>query len=119
MIARIAQWTLDVDDVPRMVRFWSAALGYQRTETGEDGSVHLYPPADAGPDAVRVWLQATHEPKQGKNRGHPDLVADGDPEAEADRLVALGARRIDIVQPADAGFIVLADPEGNEFCVLR
>ncbi|MGW3789477.1 VOC family protein [Micromonospora chokoriensis] len=54
----------------------------------------------------------------GKNRLHLDLVADTDPRAEVRRLVDLGARRIDVGQTGAEGFTVLADPEGNEFCVL-
>jgi len=119
MVSRIAQWTLDVQDADRMARFWSEALGY-RVVPDEDGpSVHLLPPEGAGPLAPTVWLQACAGPKAGKNRDHPDLVSQDDPDAEADRLVRLGAKRVDVGQPDDASFIVLADPEGNEFCVLR
>ena len=60
------------------------------------------------------------EPKTGKNRDHPDLVAaDGAVEAEVARLLALGANRADVGQKGDEGFTVLADPEGNEFCLLH
>jgi hypothetical protein len=119
MTARIAQWTLDVHDAELMAHFWSAALGY-RIEQTTSGSPHLYPPDDARPGELTVWLQASAGPKRDKNRNHPDLVAlDGDVEAEVDRLVALGARRVDVGQSGDEGFVVLADPEGNEFCVLR
>ena len=122
MVSRIAQWTLDVQDVEVMARFWSAALGYRVVPDARGRSVHLHPPEDADPAdprALTVWLQACAGPKTGKNRNHPDLACQGDAEAETDRLVALGAKRIDIGQPDDAGFIVLADPEGNEFCILR
>jgi predicted enzyme related to lactoylglutathione lyase len=119
VVSRIAQWTLDVQDVEVMARFWSAALGYRMVPDEGSESVHLHPPAEAGPRAPTVWLQACAGPKTGKNRNHPDLACQGDAEAEADRLVALGAKRIDVGQPDDAGFIVLADPEGNEFCILR
>jgi predicted enzyme related to lactoylglutathione lyase len=119
MVSRIAQWTLDVQDVEVMARFWSAALGYRVVPDDKGRSVHLHPPEGADPRAPTVWLQACAGPKTGKNRNHPDLACQGDAEAEADRLVALGAERIDIGQPGDAGFIVLADPEGNEFCILR
>jgi hypothetical protein len=116
MVGRIRQWTLDVRDVALMARFWAAALGYR---IGDDGQ-HLWPPADAGPHAVSVWLQPVDEPTPGKNRGHPDLVpTDGDADAEVARLLALGARHADVGQGADEGFVVLADPEDNEFCVLR
>ena len=119
MTAYIAQWTLDVHDVDTMARFWSAALGY-RVERGEDGNTKLYPPDDAAPEALTVWLQTSAGPKRDKNRNHPDLRPhDGDSEAEVDRLVGLGARHVDIGQSGDESFVVLADPEGNEFCVLR
>jgi hypothetical protein len=115
MVSRFAQWTLDVVDVGRQAAFWSAALGY-RIERGEDGDVHLCPP-DGG---LTVWLQPTTEPKTGKNRDHPDLaVDDGDVEAEVRRLLDLGATRADVGQKGDEGFTVLADPEGNEFCLLH
>ena len=119
MVSRIAQWTLDVQDVDVMARFWSEALGYRAVRDDDGRSIHLHPPEGAGRLALTVWLQASAGPKVGKNRDHPDLACQGGGEAEADRLVALGATRIDVGQPADAGFIVLADPEGNEFCVLR
>ena len=67
-----------------------------------------------------MWLQNTGEPKVGKNRDHPDLrPVDGDVDAEVERLVELGARHVDVGQTGREGFVVLADPEGNEFCVLR
>ncbi len=116
MASRLDQWTLDVRDVASMARFWAAVLGYR---VGDDGQ-HLWPPPEAGPHAPSVWLQPVDEPTPGKNRGHPDLVpADGDVDAEVARLLALGARQVDVGQSGDEGFVVLADPEGNEFCVLR
>jgi len=118
MTSRISQWTLDVQDVDVMARFWSAALGY-RIEAGDDGSAKLYPPRDAGPEALSVWLQAGSGPKYGKNRNHPDLTTSGDVDAEVQRLIALGARRVDVGQRDEDPFVVLVDPEGNEFCLLR
>ena len=115
MTSRFAQWTLDVHDVRRQAEFWSAALGY-RIEYGDDGDAHLWPP-DGG---LSVWLQPTGAPKTTKNRNHPDLVAPGgDVDAEVRRLLALGARHADVGQQGDEGFTVLADPEGNEFCLLH
>jgi hypothetical protein len=113
---RIAQLTLDVQDIGVMTAFWSAALGY-RVDAGDDGNAKLLPPQDAPPGTQHVWLQASAGPKAGKNRVHPDLVAD-DPQAEAERLISLGARHADVGQKGDEPYIVLADPEGNEFCVL-
>jgi catechol 2,3-dioxygenase-like lactoylglutathione lyase family enzyme len=115
MTARLAQWTLDVHDVERMLAFWSAALGYEI-----DGD-HLRPPPDAEPGAPTVWLQRTVASKSGKMRGHVDLyvVGEGSVDREVTRLIALGARRMDVGQTGEEGFEVLADPEGNEFCVLH
>lgn len=121
MTLRIAQWTLDVHDAPLMAAFWSEALGY-RVDPDHDGGIKLYPPDDAGPDVLTLWLQVVgpDERKAGKNRNHLDLrPGDGDVEAEVTRLLALGARRVDVGQPDRAPFVVLADPEGNELCVLR
>jgi len=119
MTARFAQWTLDVHDVELMEQFWSQALGF-RVERGDDGNAKLLPADDAAPDVPTVWLQASADPKRDKNRNHPDLVpSDGDVDAQVDRLIALGARHVDVGQTADDPFVVLADPEGNEFCVLR
>jgi len=75
----------------------------------------------AAPD--RSWptidVLAVPEGKVTKNRLHLDLRADGVSTAEElDRLLSLGARRVDVGQPPDASWVVLADPEGNEFCLL-
>lgn len=119
MTVRFAQWTLDVQDVALMAGFWSKALNFE-VRHGDDGSATLYPPADAPPDVPTLWLQNTGEPKQGKNRDHPDLrPVDGDVDREVDRLINLGARHVDVGQTGQEAFVVLADPEDNEFCVLR
>ncbi|HET7304367.1 MAG TPA: VOC family protein [Segeticoccus sp.] len=119
MSSTIAQWTLDVHDVAAMARFWSEVLGY-RVEERPDGSAMLYPRQGDGAAELPVWLQPTEHPKRDKNRNHPDLRSrDGDVDAEVDRVVGLGARRIDVGQSPDDPFVVLADPEGNEFCILR
>ena len=119
MTSVLRQWTLDVQDVEKMAVFWSQALGYGIRPDADGPGIHLLPPPDL-PDGLTVWLQATGEPKRGKNRNHPDLVAaDGDVDAEVERLIRLGATRADVGQTGDEGFVVLADPEGNEFCLLR
>jgi len=116
-MSRFAQWTLDVHDVEKMAIFWSQALGY-RIQPEDGGNAHLVPP-DNQRGGLTVWLQPTEAPKVGKNRDHMDLVTDdGDVEAEVERLIGLGARRADVGQTGDEGFVVLADPEGNEFCIL-
>ncbi|MGV9211204.1 VOC family protein [Micromonospora sp. RB23] len=117
MAVRMAQYTIDVEDLDAMVAFWSAALGY-KVEQGDDGSAKLWPPGGPSAAAPSIWLQGSGTAKRGKNRVHLDLVADVDPQAEVRRLVALGARHVDVGQTGDERFTVLADPEGNEFCVL-
>ena len=115
MVARFAQWTLDVHDVDRMAQFWSAVLGY--TIDKHDDNVHLYPPDGTGPS---VWLQPTRTPKAGKNRNHPDLIAtDDNTPAELARLLSLGATHANVGQSGNEPFTVLTDPEGNEFCLLH
>jgi hypothetical protein len=112
---RFTQWTLDVHDLGRMLAFWSAALGYE-----VDGD-HLRPPPGAPPESLTVWLQRTDARKTEKNRNHPDLYvpAGGDLDAEVERLIGLGASRADVGQTGREGFTVLADPEGNEFCLIH
>ncbi|MFI6259506.1 VOC family protein [Micromonospora zamorensis] len=117
MGVRIAQCTLDVEDIDLMVSFWSAALGYD-IEQGDDGSAKLWPPGGPSATAPTLWLQGSGTGKRGKNRLHLDLVADTDPQTEVRRLIDLGARHVDIGQTGSEQFTVLADPEGNEFCVL-
>jgi len=119
MVVRFVQWTLDVHDVAVMADFWSQALGY-RIDRGEDGNAKLSPPGDAPVDVPTLRLQASAAPKRDKNRNHPDLrPVNGEVEAEVSRLLMLGARRVDVGQTDADPFVVLADPEGNEFCVLR
>jgi Glyoxalase-like domain len=78
---------------------------------------------DHAPDAAgwgepTVWLQPGAGPKDGRNRNHPDLRTRY-VEAEVERVLAPGARRADVGQRGDEPFVVLADPEGNESCILR
>jgi hypothetical protein len=118
VVSRFRQWTLDVVDVEKMATFWSEVLGYG-IEPGEGDDVHLRP-SGHGAGQMSVWLQPTEHLKQGKNRDHPDLVVeDNDVDGEVERLLALGATHADVGQTGREGFVVLADPEGNEFCLLR
>ncbi len=109
---------LGVTDVQRAAGFWSAALGYKLREDGFGGWARvLVPPNGAG---TAIALQLSQTPPD-HPRLHVDLhVADPDEqEAEAARLVSLGARRADWeCYPEDPDFIVLEDPEGNRFCIV-
>ena len=120
MTALFAQWTLDVHDVDQMARFWSEALGY-RVDRDDDGNVHLCPARrrPAG-DAHRLAAGQRRLPSGTRTATTPTWWRPTvDVEAEVERLVALGARHVDVGQTPDDPFVVLADPEGNEFCVLR
>lgn len=112
---RIGSTVLGVQDVRRAAEFWSRALGYvPRDEIGETWAV-LVPPDGVGQN---VSLMRTDTPVQEKPRVHLDLYT-RTAEAEIDRLLTLGATRVDWQDyPPDADFTVLADPEGNIFCVI-
>jgi catechol 2,3-dioxygenase-like lactoylglutathione lyase family enzyme len=118
MTSRIAQWTLDVHDLDLMATFWSQVLGY-RIDEEYGGTLHLLPPGEAPPGTLTVWLQPAADDKTTKNRNHPDLRPDQSVEAEVARLLELGATYADVGQQSSDPFVVLRDPEGNEFCVLH
>ncbi|PNE40238.1 MULTISPECIES: VOC family protein [Streptomyces] len=115
---RVGSVVLGVADVPRAAAFWTAALGYVPREEMEDDWVVLVPKEGAG---VQLSLGLSKSPVQERPRIHLDLYARdaADQAAEVERLVSLGARRVDWDSyPDDADFIVLADPDGNIFCVI-
>jgi catechol 2,3-dioxygenase-like lactoylglutathione lyase family enzyme len=110
---------LGVTDVQRAAEFWSAALGYQLREDGFGGWAKVLVPQDGA--GTPIALQRSQTPPQDHPRLHFDLhVADAaEQEAEAARLVSLGATRVDWDSyPEDPDFIVLADPDGNLFCIV-
>ena len=120
MGSRFTELIVDCADPRRLAEFWSAVLGWQPTgrfdEDVYDEDVEIAGPPGSGPSLVFVRVP---EAKTVKNRLHVDVNPVGcEQEQEVERLVGLGARRIDIGQ-GESSWIVLADPEGNEFCVLR
>lgn len=99
-------------DPAALGRWWADALGWVNVySSAEEYEIQPEPRSGPGLDFVII-----HEPKQGKSRLHLDFRPD-DQAAEVARMLALGARRVDIGQ-GDASWVVLADPEGNEFCIL-
>ena len=105
--------TLDVADLDLQTAFWCGALGYEhRGDAGQFRAIS--DPTGAGP---RMLLQRVDDVKAGKNRLHIDIHV-VDVEAEAARLVELGATITDRVAEHGLQWVVLADPEGNEFCVV-
>jgi len=105
--------TIDAHDPSRLADWWAEALGYQVISDKPD-EVEIRRSSGELPGIV--FVPAT-TPKEGKNRLHLDLRP-ADREAEVERLVDMGARHVDVGQ-GEVGWTVLADPEGNEFCVLR
>lgn len=120
MACRITELVLDAHDPDLLARFWCTVLGYVELDR-VDGSIEIGPPeAGFGGPQPTIVIDRTDEPKRGKLRLHIDVNAtDRDQEAELDRLLAAGARRADIGQTGNESWQVLADPEGNEFCLLR
>ena len=112
-------YLLDSTDPHRVAGFWQEALGWRRTHDTDDDVV-LEPPEGSPQDGVApdLLFQRVPEAKTVKNRWHLDLRPK-DQAAEVARLEALGATRIDVGQGDDVSWVVMADPEGNEFCVLR
>jgi predicted enzyme related to lactoylglutathione lyase len=107
-------YVLDCADPDRLADFWAAALGFERHGSGGP-YVSLRRPGTGEPELL---LQQVPEPKQVKNRMHPDLRVQ-DCEAEVGRLVALGATILEAPHDDEGHWTtVLADPEGNEFCVI-
>ena len=107
---------IDAHDLPAMARFWAQVLGWRILSEREREVV-------IGADAtapVGICFMPVSDVKTTKNRLHLDLSPDpGEQEAEIERILALGARRVDIGQTGAESWTVLADPEGNEFCVVR
>lgn len=117
---RLGSVVLGVDDVERAVSFWSEALGYSpvRFPDTDNEFTILVPPSGEG---TRVALQRSDTPVQQHPRIHLDLNVDTADEqaAEVERLVDLGATRVRWqLYPADPDFVVLADPDGNCFCIV-
>ncbi|MCA1842259.1 MAG: VOC family protein [Actinobacteria bacterium] len=116
MAARFSELIVDAADPEVVADFWAAVLDWRRTGRYDD-AVEIADPTGARPSLVFL---AVPEPKAVKNRLHLDLnPAGGDQGQELERLLALGAVRTDVGQGAGADWVVLADPEGNEFCLLR
>jgi predicted enzyme related to lactoylglutathione lyase len=117
---RLVHLVIDAAEPARLGRFWAAALGWE-VEGEEPDEVVVWPAGYSYPDPVAQPLVfvPVREPKSGKNRVHLDLASESAAHqaAEVERLLSLGAVPAEIGQ-GDVAWEVLADPEGNEFCVL-
>ena len=119
MDIRIQCLCVDSTEPKKIASFWEAALGWRRT-FDEDDQVCIEPPPGSPEDGVApdILFLKVPESKSIKNRLHLDLRPK-DQAAEVARLQALGARLVDIGQGTEHTWVVLADPDGNEFDVLR
>jgi catechol 2,3-dioxygenase-like lactoylglutathione lyase family enzyme len=116
MPVRLHHIVIDTHDLPGLAWFWTRALGWQVLSEREREIV-------IGPDVnapVGICFMPVTDDKTVKNRVHVDLTTSAaDRDQEIERLLALGARRVDVGQTGEESWTVLADPEGNEFCVVR
>jgi len=107
-MVQIGSVVLNVTDIGRAAAFWRGALGYVPHAGGHLGT--LVPPSGAGPALLLDETDMTHLDLH--------VGSEQEQQAEVERLIALGARRVDWVYPPDASFVVLSDTEGNLFCVV-
>ncbi|PXY22157.1 VOC family protein [Prauserella muralis] len=123
MASKFTELAIDCADPHALARFWCAVLDYE-VQGDDDGVVTIGSPAvpeggkRPGPVPPTLTFARVPEGKTAKNRLHIDVnPTDRDPDDEVRRLLDLGAQRVDVGQ-GTASWVVLADPEGNEFCVL-
>jgi len=116
---RIECLSIDAHDPAAQAQWWSEALGWRITEEdGDEGEYVIAPPEGADAGLGEILFIQVPEDKAVKNRLHLDLRPD-DQAAEVARFEQLGARHVDVGQTPEHTWVVLADPEGNEFCILR
>ena len=117
MPLRLHHIVIDAHDLPSLAQFWAEALGWQ-VLSAREREVVIGPTVDA--PVGLCFMPAGPTRKTVKNRVHMDLTTTADDrDSEIARLVGLGARRVDVGQTGQESWDVLADPEGNEFCVVR
>lgn len=117
MACRITELVLDCRDPEALARFWCAVLDWVVLDQ-EDGVVEIGPAQEPRP--LTLVLSRSDDPRRGKLPLHLDVNAtDRDQDAELERLLELGAVPADVGQTGQESWHVLADPEGNEFCLLR
>jgi catechol 2,3-dioxygenase-like lactoylglutathione lyase family enzyme len=121
MACRLSELVLKCRDLEVLARFWCEVLDFVELDRAdEDGYLEIGPREGFGGPQPTIFLIRGDEPKTEPARLHINVnPTDRDQDAELERLLAAGASLVDIGQPADASWHVLADPEGNEFCLLR
>jgi len=119
MACRISELVLQCRGLEVLSRFWCEVLDFVELEREAEVYVEIGPREGFGGPHPTLFLIRNDEPKNG-HRLHIDVnPTDRDQDAELERLLAAGAKLVDVGQPADASWHVLADPEGNEFCLLK
>lgn len=119
MACRISELVLKCHDLETLARFWCEVLDFVVLEREED-VIEIGPREGFGGPQPTIILSRDDEPKNGRLRLHIDVNAtDRDQDAELERLLAAGAELVDIGQTGQESWHVLADPEGNEFCLLK
>ncbi len=117
---RLSEIVVDSRDPEALAAWWAEVLGYRVLGREEDGAVEIGPEAGSGGAAPTLVFTPVGEYPEGRSRLHLDLDAtDRDQDAELRRLLDLGATPADVGQTGDESWHVLADPEGNPFCLLR
>jgi catechol 2,3-dioxygenase-like lactoylglutathione lyase family enzyme len=119
--ARISHTTFDAVDAHAQSVFWGDVLGFREDPDDPNEPGHEECMIFSSDGSERILFIEVPDPKQVKNRLHLDLVpAEGSRDEELARLLAIGATTVaDRRRPDGGGWVVLADPEGNEFCILR
>ncbi|MEU8887143.1 VOC family protein [Streptomyces sp. NPDC048442] len=119
MACRISELVLECRDPEALARFWCEVLDFVVLDR-EEGAIEIGPREGFGNAQPTIVLSPHDEPKNEKQRLHIDVSAtDRDQDAELERLLAAGAVPADVGQTGEESWHVLADPEGNEFCLLR
>lgn len=114
MSVKLGTVVIDCAEPEHLARFWCDVLEWDVVDSDDDGSVEI---GARDQRHFTLLFEPVTETKSIKNRLHLDLNPRGDQASELDRLLGLGARHVDIGQ-GDQSWYVLADPEGNEFCLL-
>lgn len=121
MACRFSEVVLDCRDPELLARFWCEVLDFVVLDREDDGALVEIGPREGfgGPQPTIILSRSDDEP-QGKSRLHIDVNAtDRDQDAELERLLRIGARPADVGQTGEESWHVLADPEGNPFCLLK
>jgi catechol 2,3-dioxygenase-like lactoylglutathione lyase family enzyme len=120
MASRISEIVLKCADPEALARFWCEVLDFVELDREAEGCIEIGPREGFGGPQPTIFLIRNDDPKSVHDRLHIDInPTDRDQDAELERLLAAGAELVDIGQPATASWHVLADPEGNKFCLLK